>query len=83
MFPQDQEFEDVNCGTMGVFAPLVGIVGSMQAAEALKLIIGIGESLAGRLLLLMHALWNGAASKSNAMPNVWCADSHTKSMPNG
>mgnify|MGYP001061733779 CR=1 FL=1 len=37
---------------MGVFAPLVGIVGSTQAAEALKLIAGVGESLAGRLLLL-------------------------------
>lgn len=37
---------------MGVFAPLVGIVGSMQAAEALKLLAGIGEPLAGRLLML-------------------------------
>jgi bacteriocin biosynthesis cyclodehydratase domain-containing protein len=37
---------------MGVFAPLVGIVGAMQAAEALKLIAGVGTSLAGRLLLL-------------------------------
>jgi len=52
LFPQDQAFEDVACSTMGVFAPLVGVVGAMQAAEALKLIMGIGESLAGRLLLL-------------------------------
>jgi molybdopterin/thiamine biosynthesis adenylyltransferase len=37
---------------MGVFAPLVGVVGAMQAAEALKLLLGIGASLAGRLLLL-------------------------------
>jgi molybdopterin/thiamine biosynthesis adenylyltransferase len=37
---------------MGVFAPLVGIVGSVQAAEALKLICGIGSSLAGRLQML-------------------------------
>ena len=37
---------------MGVFAPLVGIIGSMQAAEALKLIMGVGEPLQGRLLLL-------------------------------
>jgi len=37
---------------MGVFAPLVGIVGSTQAAEALKLLARVGTSLAGRLLLV-------------------------------
>jgi molybdopterin/thiamine biosynthesis adenylyltransferase len=52
LFPPDQQFEEVQCSTMGVFAPLVGIIGTVQAAEALKLIMGIGESLAGRLLLL-------------------------------
>lgn len=52
LFPPDQQFEEVQCATMGVFAPLVGIIGAMQAAEALKLVAGIGESLAGRLLLL-------------------------------
>ncbi|RJG14703.1 HesA/MoeB/ThiF family protein [Massilia cavernae] len=52
LFPEDQNFQDAACSTMGVFAPLVGIVGAMQAAEALKLVIGIGNSLAGRLLLL-------------------------------
>src|SRR5471032_1408111 len=52
LFPQDQVFTDEACSTMGVFAPLVGVVGAMQAAEALKLIMGVGESLAGRLLLL-------------------------------
>ncbi|HEY0847682.1 MAG TPA: HesA/MoeB/ThiF family protein [Noviherbaspirillum sp.] len=52
LFPPDQQFEEVLCSTMGVFAPLVGIIGTMQAAEALKIAAGIGESLAGRLLLL-------------------------------
>jgi molybdopterin/thiamine biosynthesis adenylyltransferase len=52
LFPPDQEFEEDLCSTMGVFAPLVGIIGTMQAAEALKLAADIGESLAGRLLLL-------------------------------
>lgn len=52
LFPPDQPFEEALCSTMGVFAPLVGIIGAMQAAEALKLVAGIGESLAGRLLLL-------------------------------
>lgn len=60
LFPQDQQFSDEACSTMGVFAPLVGVVGSMQAAEALKLIMGIGASLAGRLLLLdgLHMEWS-------------------------
>lgn len=52
LFPPEASFEEVQCSTMGVFAPLVGVVGAMQAAEALKLITGAGPSLAGRLLLL-------------------------------
>ncbi|MFC4929479.1 HesA/MoeB/ThiF family protein [Massilia sp. GCM10023247] len=52
LFPEDSGFEDVACSTMGVFAPLVGMIGAAQAAEALKLLLGIGEPLAGRLLLL-------------------------------
>ena len=52
VFPPEAAFEDMACSTMGVFAPLVGIVGSLQAAEALKLLAGIGTSLAGRLQML-------------------------------
>ncbi|WLI89264.1 molybdopterin-synthase adenylyltransferase MoeB [Massilia sp. R2A-15] len=52
LFPEDGGFEDVACSSMGVFAPLVGVIGAMQAAEALKLLLGIGPGLAGRLLLL-------------------------------
>ncbi len=52
LFGEGDALEETRCATMGVFAPLVGIVGATQAAEALKLIAGIGESLAGRLLLL-------------------------------
>jgi len=52
VFPPDAAFEEVQCSTMGVFAPLVGIIGTLQAAEALKLLIGIGTSLAGRLQML-------------------------------
>ena len=59
LFPPDGQFDEINCATMGVFAPLVGIIGAMQAAEALKLVAGIGVSLAGRLLLFdgRHAEW--------------------------
>ena len=52
VFPPEATVEETACATMGVFAPLVGIVGSLQAAEALKLLAGIGSSLAGRLQML-------------------------------
>ncbi|MEW6707804.1 MAG: HesA/MoeB/ThiF family protein [Pseudomonadota bacterium] len=52
LFPPDSGFEDVACSTMGVFAPLVGLVGSLQAAEALKLLAGVGSPLAGRLQMV-------------------------------
>ena len=52
LFPPGQGDVDAACSTMGVFAPLVGVIGAMQAAEALKLLMGIGEPLSGRLLLL-------------------------------
>jgi molybdopterin/thiamine biosynthesis adenylyltransferase len=52
VFPPEATFEEVRCATMGVFAPLVGIIGTVQAAETLKLLAGVGRSLAGRLQLL-------------------------------
>ena len=52
LFPEDAQVEEVQCATMGVFAPLTGVIGAMQAMEALKLVAGIGESLDGRLLIL-------------------------------
>jgi adenylyltransferase/sulfurtransferase len=52
LFGEGEEIEETRCATMGVFAPLVGIVGAAQAAEALKLIARAGTSLAGRLLVV-------------------------------
>lgn len=52
LFPEGEDLEEVRCAVMGVFAPIVGIVGTLQAAEALKVIIGCGRTLDGRLLLL-------------------------------
>lgn len=52
VFPPEADFEETRCATMGVFAPLVGIIGAMQAAEALKLLSGVGPSVAGRLMML-------------------------------
>jgi molybdopterin-synthase adenylyltransferase len=52
LFPEDAAAEEERCAVMGVFAPLTGIIGATQAAEAIKLLSGAGESLCGRLLLL-------------------------------
>ncbi|MEO8487812.1 MAG: molybdopterin-synthase adenylyltransferase MoeB [Betaproteobacteria bacterium] len=51
LFGEGEELEETRCATMGVFAPLVGVVGAMQAGEALKIVADVGRSLAGRLLL--------------------------------
>jgi len=52
VFPDVGNAEETRCATMGVFAPLVGIIGAMQAAEALKLASGMSSAMAGRLLML-------------------------------
>jgi len=51
LFAEDARAEEERCATMGVFAPLVGIIGTFQALEAIKLVAGVGETLAGRLML--------------------------------
>jgi molybdopterin/thiamine biosynthesis adenylyltransferase len=51
LFPEDGEVEEVQCSVMGVFAPLTGVIGAMQAMEAIKLLAGVGESLSGRLVM--------------------------------
>lgn len=52
LFPEEAQVEEVQCATMGVLAPLTGIVGATQAMEAIKLLTGIGEPLAGRLMII-------------------------------
>lgn len=52
LFPEDGEAEELQCAVMGVFAPLTGIVGALQAGEAIKLLTGAGALLAGRLLMI-------------------------------
>ena len=72
IFPPDASLEEARCATMGVFAPLVGIIGSMQAAEALKLISGAGTSLTGRLQMLdgRDMSWNEVRFKRDATCSV-------------
>ena len=52
LYPEQTEAEETRCAVMGVFAPLVGIIGSLQAAEALKLLLETGTSLCGKLLVM-------------------------------
>ncbi len=70
LFPESSDLEEMRCAVMGVFAPLVGIIGSIQAAEALKLLMGVGRDLTGRLLLLdaLTMEWRRQA------PAARCAD---------
>jgi len=68
LFPVDGENEDMQCAVMGVFAPLTGIIGCVQAAESLKILLGIGETLNGRLLLLDSLTMNWRSVKLNKDP---------------
>ncbi len=43
--------EEVQCSVMGVFAPLTGMIGTIQAMEAIKLLAGVGEPSSGRLVM--------------------------------
>ena len=52
LFPEDSQAAELRCATTGVFAPLVGVIGTLQAGEALKLIIGIDRGLSGKLLTI-------------------------------
>jgi molybdopterin/thiamine biosynthesis adenylyltransferase len=57
IFSPDETFEEVSCSSMGIFSPLVGIIGAIQAAQALQMLIGFGEPLIGRMLL-----WNAKST---------------------
>lgn len=52
VFDPEAEFQETQCSTMGVLAPLVGVIGTMQAAQALKLITGFGKSSSSQLQML-------------------------------
>jgi len=58
LFSPAEQFEEVSCASMGIFSPLVGIIGAMQAAQALQVLIGFGQPLVGRMLL-----WNALTTE--------------------
>jgi len=74
VFPEDLQVEEVQCSQMGVFAPLTGMAGAMQAMEAIKLLAGIGESLNGRMQILdaARAEWRSVRVKKDPACRV-CA----------
>lgn len=74
LFAPEENFEEVQCSTMGVFAPLVGIIGTMQAAEALKLIATVGTPLVGKLLMLdgLHMEWTRMRTSRNPDCTICC-----------
>jgi molybdopterin/thiamine biosynthesis adenylyltransferase len=68
LFPKSGDNEDMRCAMMGVFAPLVGIIGCIQATEALKILLRIGKTLNGRLLLLDGLTMEWRSIKLNKDP---------------
>ncbi|MBV8471371.1 MAG: molybdopterin-synthase adenylyltransferase MoeB [Burkholderiaceae bacterium] len=81
VFPAHIQPEAVRCATMGVFAPLVGIIGSMQAAEALKLLLGLPGTLTGRLQMLDAARMQWSEIQLTRDPACTCCNS--RPMPSG
>jgi len=77
IFPPDQAPEEVQCATLGVLAPLVGVVGSLQAMEAVKLLAGLGSRLTGRLQMLdgRSLEWNEVRLQRNPSCPV-CGQAH-------
>jgi molybdopterin/thiamine biosynthesis adenylyltransferase len=80
VFPPARIFEEERCATMGVLAPLVGVIGSMQAAEALKLLSGMGSSLQGKLMMFnaQHMEWQTLSTARHLKCSV-CSPFRAKS----
>ena len=69
VFAPDAQFEEVQCASMGVFAPVVGVVGTLQAAEALKLIAGFGTPATGRLLMFDSSRLDWSSMQTTRAPD--------------
>ena len=62
LFPDHADEPELRCAEAGVFSPLVGVIGAMQAMEALKYLAQVGELLVGKLLL-----WDGLQADARVM----------------
>ena len=65
LFPEDTQVEEVQCSTMGVFAPLTGVIGAGQAMEAIKLVTGVGEPVNLQILEAKGAEWRSVRVKKD------------------
>ncbi len=74
LFPEDAQVEEVQCSTMGVFAPLTGVIGALQAMEALKLVAGIGKASPLQIFEARSAEWRSVRVKKDPGCSV-CASS--------
>ena len=72
LFPEDSEAEEMRCATTGVFAPLVGIIGTLQAAEALKLLMGIEHGLERQAAVGQRAGHEHPAQQFEQRPGLPC-----------
>lgn len=80
LFPAEAQDREMRCAEFGVFSPLVGVIGTVQAAEALKVLMGIGRDLTGRLLLYnaLDGEWREIRLKKDPACPV-CSDRDQKS----
>lgn len=78
LFPADGEDQDMRCAVMGVFAPLVGVIGCVQAAETLKILLDIGQTLNSRLLLLdgLSMVWRSIRLNKDPSCSVCGTNEH-------
>lgn len=75
LFSEESEAPELRCATTGVFAPLVGIIGTLQAAEAIKLLAGINRGLSGKLLFVNALDMNFLTSELSKDPSCCvCGD---------
>ena len=70
LFPEDAQVEEVQCSTMGVFAPLTGVIGAAQAMEAIKLVIGVGVPVNLQILDAKSAEWRSVRVKKDPQCSV-------------
>ena len=77
LFPEDAQVEEVQCSTMGVFAPLTGVIGAMQAMEAVKLLTGVGGPTGLQIFEAKSTEWRSVRLKKDPAC-VLCGDAPTQ-----